>query len=161
MPRPLMKSLLRVAIEDERVNHADGFLARVEVEADGERQPRSGRSGGFIDAFDLHHRPDGAALLERHGLDLADEIFLAQHLPGRILRTVFEDGDELAVLRDLPAADGQPLKEVRPLLEDAAAQGAGIDLDGGGIRGGLDRRRRERPRRRAPVAAVRRYPARR
>ena len=132
------KVLLRVAIPDKRVNHADGFLARVKVEADGERQPCPGRSGGLVDAFDLDHGADRAALLERDGLDLADEILLAEHLPGGVLRTVFEDGDELAVPGDLPAADGQRLEEVGPLLEDAAAQGSGIDLDGGGIGGGLE-----------------------
>jgi len=131
--------LLRVAVPDNSVNHADGFLARVEVEADGEGQPRPGRGGGLMDAFDLNHGADRTALLKRHGLDLADEILLTKHLPGGIFGTVFERGDELAVLRDGPAADGQRLEEVGTLLEDAAAQGSGVDFDGGGIRGGLDR----------------------
>src|ERR1019366_6175877 len=121
-----------------RVHHADGFLARGEVKADGEGQPRSGRGGGLMDAFDLDHGADRAALLQRDGLDLADEILFTEHLPGGVLRTVLERGDELAVLGDRPAADGERLKKVRSLLEDAAVQGSGVDLDGGSIRSSLD-----------------------
>jgi hypothetical protein len=68
---PADEILFVIAIEDDRMDHADRRGARIEVQAHDERKPLAIRA--LVDALESHHRAHRAALLDGRALDFAAE----------------------------------------------------------------------------------------
>ena len=89
-----------VAVENDRVDHADGGLAGVEIEADDEGEPFAAAFLSFVNAFDFDDGADGAELFDGDFLDVAGEEFARGKIEQVGFRAVLQDAFELAVAGD-------------------------------------------------------------
>jgi hypothetical protein len=123
---------LVVAVENEVVDEPDVLDARIEVEPYIERQPFARPGIGFVDAFNLHCGANRAALFRRDLLDIAGES-----------RAAFQHADQTRRPTDRTAIHRDGIDECGALLWNSRLNPAGIDIDGSGRFGELDRRSRQ------------------
>ena len=124
------EGVFTVGVVDEGVHHAEGLAARVEVEADGERQP------GLVAALGLavvaRHLHDGAhrpVLLDHHLVDLAGVAVARDRSGLGVGGLVLGDVDQVPVRDDGATCALDVFDQVGAALVDPGGDDAGVDVD--------------------------------
>ena len=120
--------LLRLAVIDEGMHHADRRLACMQIESHGKRQPFPVSFFGLVHALDLDYRTHRSGLLQSHRLDAAGECLFPNDPLVGVLGAVLAHADQFAFPGDDLVAVCDRLDERGPLPGNATFDSTGVDL---------------------------------